>query len=110
MQSDRQLRTAYAKYNRLFWNGELPLNTVLIWEPTAGNDAVCCPVYEVADGCFEIKIDPALKGEPCYWRIVLLHEMCHVALWRHHPKHNHGKVFKDEKHRIYALGALDKLW
>jgi hypothetical protein len=110
MQSDRQLRTAYAKYNRLFWNGELPANTILIWEPTPKCDGVTCPVFELADNCFEIKIDPALKGEPCWWRIVLLHEMCHVSIWRRHPKHSHGKVFVDEKDRIYALGALKKLW
>lgn len=110
MQSDRQLKRAYTKYNRLFWNGELPDNTVLIWEPTAGTDAVCCPVYEVADNCFEIKIDPALKGIPCYWHLVLLHEMVHVAIWKKHPKHQHGPVFVNEKDRIYALGALRKLW
>jgi hypothetical protein len=110
MQSDRQLKMAYSKYNKLYFNNELPDNTVLIWEPTPKNDAVCCPVYEVVDNCFEIKIDPALKGEPAYWRMVLLHEMIHVAIWRKHPKHQHGKVFTDEKDRIYALGALRKLW
>lgn len=110
MQSDRQLKRCYSDYNRKYFNSELPDNTVLIWEPTPQNDAVCCPVFEVVDGCFEIKIDPALKGEPHWWRIVLLHEMIHVAIWRKHPKHQHGKVFEDEKDRIYALGALKKLW
>ena len=110
MVSDRQLRLAYAKFNRLYWNSELPADTVLIWEPVPKCDGVTCPVFEVRDGCFEIKMDPALKGEPCWWRIVLLHEMCHVAIWRRHPKHQHGKVFQEEKNRIYALGALKKIW
>ncbi|MGA2886143.1 MAG: SprT-like domain-containing protein [Halobacteriota archaeon] len=109
MQSDRQLKLAYNQYNKKFWNGELP-DAVTIWEPTAKCDAICCPVFEVADGVFEIKIDPALKGEPCYWRIVLLHEMCHVAIWRQHLKHQHGRPFQEEKNCIYAMGALKNLW
>ena len=110
MSSDRQLKIAFTKFNRLYWDGALPETTVLIWEPTPKCDGVTCPIFELADNCFIIKMDPALKGEPCWWRIVLLHEMCHVAIWRQHPKHLHGKVFIDEKDRVYALGALDKLW
>jgi hypothetical protein len=50
-----------------------------------------------------------LKGEPCYWRIVLLHEMCHVAVWRRHPKHSHGPIFRKEVDRLYSIGAYRKL-
>ena len=108
MQSDRQLKIAYNCYNRKYWNGELP-DAVIIWEPYPKCDGVTCPIFEVADGCFEIKVDPAYKGSPCYFRIVLLHEMCHVAIWRRHPKHKHGETFKNEVRRIFALGAYDKL-
>jgi len=111
VQSDKRLRNCYLKFNRQYFNGELPDNTVLFWEPCSlDTAAVCCPVFEISDGCFEIKLDPALKGEKCYWRMVLLHEMIHVAVWKKHPKHQHGKTFEDEKNRIYALGALKKLW
>ncbi len=110
MQSDRQLRLAYNRYNSRYWNGELPNNTVLYWEPTPKCDGVTCPIFEISDGCFEIKLDPALKGEPCWWKLVLLHEMIHVAIWKKHPKHQHGRVFEAEKDRLYALGALKKLW
>ena len=109
MQSDRQLKLAYNQYNRKYWKGELP-DAVTIWEPYPKCDGVTCPVFEVADGCYEIKIDPALKGSPCYWRLVLLHEMCHVAIWRTYPKHQHGRPFQEEKNRIYAMGALKNLW
>jgi len=109
MQSDRQLRNWYIKFNRLYFGNELPEHTVLIWEPVPKCDGVTCPVYEVSDGCFEIKVDPALKGEPCYWRIVLLHEMCHVAVWRRHPKHSHGPIFRKEVDRLYSIGAYRRL-
>lgn len=110
MQSDKQLKHWYSKYNKLYFNSELPEHTILYWEPFPKCDGVTCPVFEVSDGCFEIKIDPALKGEPTFWKMVLLHEMIHVSVWRKHPKHQHGKVFEDEKDRLYALKALKSLW
>jgi hypothetical protein len=109
MTSDRQLKNQFASFNRKYFGGLLPENTVLIYEPVPKCDGVTCPVFEVADGCFEIKIDPALKGSPCYWRIVLLHEMAHVAVWPRHPKHQHGKTFRDEISRLFAMGAYTKL-
>lgn len=110
MESDRQLKLWYRKYNKLYWNGELPDNTVIYWCPSPGAHADTCPVFEVADGVFEIKLDPAIQGTVKFWHIMLLHEMVHVRLWPRHPKHNHGKLFEQEKSRIYALGALKKLW
>ncbi len=110
MQSDRQLKNWFLKYNRLFFNGELPESTNIHWEPSPGDHASTCPVYEVSDNVFEIKIDPALKGVIQFWKMTLIHEMIHVALWRKHPKHQHGKLFQAEKDRIYALGALKHLW
>jgi hypothetical protein len=110
MQSDRQLLRAYNQFNKLYWNGDLTDKVEIVWEPYPKCDGVTCPIWELSDGIFCIKIDPALKGEPCYWRLVLLHEMIHCAVWRRHPKHQHGKPFQEEKDRIYAMGALKKLW
>ncbi len=110
MQSDRQLKRWYAKYNREFFDDKLPQDTVIYWCPSPGAHADTCPVFEVAAGVFEIKIDPAIQGITCFWRMILLHEMIHVALWPRHPKHQHGRLFIAEKDRIYALGALKKLW
>jgi hypothetical protein len=110
VQSDLQLKRVYNQYNKKYFNNELSDKVELVWEPTPKCDGVTCAVWEISDGIFSIKIDPALKGEPCWWRLVLLHEMCHVKLWRQHPKHEHGKVFEAEKDRLYALGALKKLW
>jgi hypothetical protein len=109
MQSDRHLLRLYNQYNNKYFNGELSEKIEIIWEPVPQCDGITCPVFEISDGIFSIKIDPALKGEPCYERIVLLHEMCHVSIWRQHPKHSHGKVFKDEVRRLFTLGAYDKL-
>ncbi len=108
--SDRQLKTWYCKFNRKYWNGELPEDTILYWEPLSADAGVTCPVFEVADGKFVIKIDPMYSGMKKVWKTILLHEMCHVRLWPNHSRHEHGKIFQQEKDRIYALGALKDLW
>ena len=110
MQSDLQLKRAFNQYNKKYFASSLPDNTILHWEPTPKCDGVICPIFEISDNCFIIKIDPAIKGEPCWWRLVLLHECIHLSLWKKHPKHQHGKVFQEEKNRIYSLGALRHLW
>ena len=110
MQSDRQLKNWFQKYNRLYFNGELPDNTIIHWEPCSADNANTCPVYEVADNCFKILVDPAISGQPKFWKMILLHEMCHIAIWRKHLKHEHGKAFQAEKNRVYELGALKNLW
>jgi hypothetical protein len=110
VQSDLQLKRAFNQYNKKYFASSLPDNTILHWEPTPKCDGVICPIFEISDNCFIIKIDPAIKGEPCWWRLVLLHECIHLSLWKKHPKHQHGKAFQEEKNRIYSLGALRHLW
>lgn len=110
MVSDKQLKLWYAKYNRAYFDGTLPEHTYLVWECTAGARAGTCPVFEVDAGQFAIRMDPALRAEKDWWKIILLHEMIHLSLWEKHPKHQHGRLFQQEKDRVYALGALKNLW
>ena len=109
MQSDKQLKHWFAKYNKAYWDGKLPEHTVIYWEPPPGAHATTCPVYEVDFGQFVIKLDPAMRGDSDVWKIRLLHEMSHLALWSKHPKHQHGKLFKAERERIFSLGAYNNL-
>jgi hypothetical protein len=109
MQSDRQLKHWVEKYDRAYWGGKLASRIIVFWEPPPQADGETCPVYEVAANQFQIKLDPAIKGNNSYWKITLLHEMIHVALWTKHPKHQHGRLFKEERRRIDELGAYDKL-
>jgi len=109
MQSDRALKNQFAKYNRKYWAGQLPEHTVIYWEPQNADAATTCPIYEVDHGQFVIKLDPYVKGLGKFWKINLLHELVHLALWVKHPKHQHGKLFKEEEARIYAMGAYTGL-
>jgi predicted SprT family Zn-dependent metalloprotease len=108
--SDRQLKHWYDKYNKLWFNNDLPSHTVLFWEPLPKDAGNTCPVYEVDHGQFLIKIDPSLKGVPCYFKITLLHEMTHLKLWPKYPRSKHGKVFQNEMQRLANDGAFKQLW
>ncbi len=110
MVSDKQLAHWYARYNRDWFGGELPLDTIIWWEPPPGAQGITCPVYEVMDGKFEILMDQALKGVPDYWKLLLLHEMAHVKLWPTHSRHQHGRVFQEEMQRLALAGAMKGLW
>lgn len=110
MQSDRQLKHWYSKFNRLYFNGSLPDHTVLYWEPPSAAWGSACPVFEVDYGQFYIKIDPSIRSITDYWKMILLHEMVHIKLWTKHPKHNHGKLFQAEMLRIANMGGFKRLW
>ena len=110
MESDKQLKHWFSKYNRKWFNGELPEDTVVIWEPVNGCFAETCPIYEVEAGKFIIRMNPSQRGWPSFWKLTLLHEMCHLHLWNEHPKHNHGKVFDREMQRLALAGAFHNLW
>ncbi len=109
MQSDRQLKHWVEKFDRAYWNGELAAHIIVYWEPPPDAVGATCPVYETDAGQFAIKLDPSIKGHGAFWKVTLLHEMIHVALWTRHPKHQHGRLFKEERKRIDALGAYDRL-
>lgn len=107
--SDRQLKHWFDKFNTRWFEGKLP-STIIFWEPPSDSFGVTCPVFEVNDKVFEIKLDPSLKGVPDYWKLLLLHEMAHIKLWPKHPKHQHGKAFQDEMKRLANEGAFKSLW
>lgn len=109
MQSDRGLKRIFARFNKKYWSGELAEHTVIYWEPLSADAAQTCPVYEVDRGQFVIKVDPYVKGDHKRTKINVLHEMIHLALWERHPKHQHGKLYKDEEKRIYLMGAYQGL-
>ena len=108
--SDKQLAYWYAKYNKRWFGDALPKDTIIYWQPPPGAHADTCPVFEVADGKFEIRMDPAIMGMKKFWHIILLHEMNHIHVWPRHPRHQHGKAFQEGMQRLATAGAFKKLW
>lgn len=99
--SHLSLRRLYNFYNRKFFNSALPSDIELIWSPCDDANGKT----DWIDGHWRIRIDPALQAQPRFTRIVMLHEMIHVAK----PKANHGRVFKSERQRLWDAGAFDRL-
>jgi len=108
--SDRQLKLWYSKYNAKWFGGELPTDTVIYWKPLSADAGKSCPIFEVADGKFEINIDPKHSGTDWAWKLILLHEMAHLKLWKKFPRHQHGKAFQEEMQRLSQAGALKGIW
>jgi len=108
-QSDKQLKRWYSKYNRLYFEGKLP-DVEIWWEPLSNADGITCPVYEISEGHFSIRLDPGIKGFGAYWRTTLLHEMVHVELFKSHSRHQHGKLFQDRMLKLAQDGAFRNLW
>lgn len=108
MESHWSLRRYYLHFNRKYFDGQLPLNVQVTWEPNDSSSHACTHRQRWTDGSwtFHIKMDPALKGVLDFMLILLLHEMVHVKLWD--PKH--GKKFQAEMHRLAEMGAFDDLW
>lgn len=108
---DKRLKTQYDKANKLFWDGELPQDTVIGW-----NDGLIDTVLGMTLGVsdeetnhtfFHIHIHSDIKRFRSVWLMTLMHEMAHVKL---HPYMKHGRKFNEELHRICGRGAFDGLW
>lgn len=98
-----QLRRLYLGFNRKWFNGELPNDTVVIWKPVP---TIWNAYTTREDGRFLIALCPSIIAFPKYHKLVLLHEMCHVKHWRS----THGVKFQNEMLRLAQAGALRKLW
>lgn len=103
LESHWSLRRYYLHLNRKWFNGELPLDTIITWEPCVKAYGYC---EDLGNGRFHIRIDTALKGLDEFMLITLLHEMCHVKVW----DAKHGRKWKAEMRRLAAAGAFDDLW
>lgn len=112
MDSDPQLRRWYLDYNRRWFNGDLPEDTVrVMWEPCGGAVAETEPVGD--EGELIIRINPCLRGvgsKPRHSnaRFALIHEMVHVKLWG--KAAHHGVKFQQEMLSLAQDGAFKNLW
>lgn len=98
------LQLTYARYNKLYFGGELP-DIPVRWGRTHSDNAA-----EFWHDPIQIVIHPVIKrcGLLKYARLVLLHEMVHVHL-RDRKIKDHGRIFQAEMRRILSIPAVTKL-
>lgn len=116
MESHWSLRRFYLFLNRKWFDGELPLDTILTWEPCVDDTWATCELLD--SGQFHIRIDRAIRGINSYFLMLLLHEMCHIKVyrttgrWLNCQKRLHGKksLWQAEMRQLAEAGAFDDLW
>lgn len=113
MTSDPYLRRWYLHFNEKFFEGALPEETELWWQPCGANMALTFELHPAVDGnpaILAITFDPSLMGLKKITRLVLCHEMCHVKLWaRGYKLKDHGRRFDEEIQRLTGFRDYRKL-
>jgi hypothetical protein len=106
MTSDPELAKAYRRYNRIWFRNRLPSldRVVLYWDSIPGLDGECSD--DIIPGKWVIRIQTAFAGWSNQWRIVLAHELAHLANW---PYEKHGPKFDAEIQRLTKFKSYRKL-
>ena len=99
MPSHISLKRLYNTYNRKYFDNRLPQDTQIMWAPMDSAHGKCWQDEHI------IHLDPPLQANVRFARIILLHEMCHLAC----PESHHGKDFHREIARLFAAGAYKGL-
>jgi hypothetical protein len=110
---DKRLQKWYQRYNRAFFDGQLPSDVQIGWnelDEMYGTLAASIWTSE-EDGLehkvLQIHIDPKKHYGPCQWKLTLLHECVHLKLL---PWQKHGKRFESEMQLLAIKGAFAGLW
>ena len=111
----RLLEAHYAFYNRRYFRNRLPVISVGWWDGKRGNtrwkNIVGRTFYDLDEKKrivpTHILLHPRLKQLPSYCKLVLFHEMAHVAT--PHRVH-HGIKFQRQMQRLAKIGAFRELW
>lgn len=104
--TNKQLRGWYLRYNRRYFNNELPRDLATVFVPIPDNMGGCVFQFKGAHREF-IAIDEQTKDWDLLVRFTLLHEMVHIKL----PNRcGHCKHFDDEMLRLAHAGAFKGLW
>lgn len=112
MTSDPKLKRWYCHFNRKYFNGELPMDLPLWWEPCGTSSQETLLLHPAEDGNppeLGIRIDPAMHMFVKLTKLVLLHECVHVKLWARRGLKDHGRRFDEEMQRLLSFKAIRKL-
>ena len=123
--SEEWMRAAYDKFNKLYWNGELPSNIYFRLNGRLKNsfaranfkysewqkqpDGTCLSHLKKIEG---IEFSTNNKGETWVFENTMIHEMIHIADYFYHPEHfglmwKNGRTVSSFSNKPYdAHGAI----
>jgi hypothetical protein len=107
---DKRLKTRYDKFNKLYWDGQLPSETIVGWDDGLADDTdgeTLILEHESGEKVFLIHLSVQRVIDRQERDRVLLHEMGHVKLY---PFMKHGRRHDEEMLRIASRGAFDGIW
>jgi len=122
---NQALKRKFNEYNRKYFDGILPKDTVVDWHYELNHDASgachihgmmkCSQIpksYGKCEGKHLILINTRLWDDVEQSYMTLLHEMVHlqIGLWVTPPKKSHGPEFQRGMMRLAKAGALARLW
>lgn len=103
MNSNRWLRERYCTFNRLYFRGRLPLDTLVMWTHRLPTNVSARTYYTEP---IMISINCALEPWTDFVEMDLLHEMCHLAT----KGNRHGRLWQGEMLRLAKIGAFASRW
>jgi hypothetical protein len=121
---NQALKRKYREYNRRYFSGRLPKDTVVDWHYEIPGDSYgaihihginpCRQIPESYGHCHGkhlILVNTSLWDFREVSYMTLLHEMNHLDVeLRGNPYGPHGVMFQSGVHRLVRLGALDRLF
>lgn len=101
MLGEAYVRRCYGKFNRLYFDGDLPDFDSLDFEFEEWANEFGHVSWD-QHGNAHLSIHPVVRLYANHVKETLLHEMIHLKLG---SKFGHGREFWREAHRIHSLGA-----
>ena len=108
----RKLKRAFLSFNRRYFNGRLPKETEVKYSKKIfrKHHFLGHAIY-LKNALSLIRIAKELKRTPTIAQLVLLHEMCHIALMQQGRfLENHGTRFQKLMLKLAKKGAFKDLW
>lgn len=100
---DKELGRAYREFNKRWFDDALPHDVDVFFSPAED----CYGQVQEEDGSWTLQINPKYFIDHRIWKMVLLHEMAHLAV---RPYLRHGRAFQVEMTRLANKGAFRGLW
>lgn len=104
LRTDRWLRGRYLAFNQRYFHGSLPSHLPVIFHKDGG-DCWGVTIFGYDGHAEKIHISPKLREMSDYACVILLHEMCHVAVGNKERAY-HGALWRKERQRLVESGAF----
>lgn len=103
------LSSWYQGYNDKYFQGELPVNTVVSFDL---RDDRFMALTEHSGSYFRIDFNPKYNNSPKVARMTLLHEMCHIRQFVESEREfdDHGIKWQTCMMNLAKQGAMSDLW